>query len=312
MAVNPLNPQHRFDPFVLLDQLSGRTYIDPARTIPRPQQGDIGLGLVVRTNGDGSPRLEWSSVISDNVVVGLVRTPATEPHEHEWATLDTLVGSLRAGNYLIVASNPPAQLPVGVPAGTSVSVGDWLVAVDRDGDSIPDGWHVVPIVTGGTEVTVYGIPGADGGFTNGIATTPDQAGIVGSKGHMAFNDEARLVFVHDGTAWRGVFPTNTVRREQMLGISAGNQLVFVQDKFVHMIVDPADWLGVSSCGQPRCTPKTFLTGRGRRLRRRTVSRSPVRQRSVFLTAGIRSGRCSGNGSTGRSSPTGRVCPRCRV
>ena len=70
-----------------------------------------------------------------------------EPHQTAWADLayELRKGQLTPGGYLMVdhirdTGNP--ALP-GLPAATPMNIGDWLVALDSDGDGTSDRFHLV-------------------------------------------------------------------------------------------------------------------------------------------------------------------------
>jgi len=244
--VNPSRLEHRYDPPLLVDRAGGRHYVDPARTYPRPDVTEVGAVLTVVTNADGSPRLEWRPGVSQAMLVGIVADPATEPHEHTWADLTALLGTLPSGSYLIVkAPLDPANLPPGITAQTSLTLGDWIVAVDGDGDGTSDVWHHVamPTATGGL-VTV--ISGRDGTAVN-AGWTPDnfQPPPARTLGHVVFNETTHRTWVYDGTTWQTLLPPARPGQtgQMVVQVSAGGDITIGPDLFTHMIVDPAHWLG---------------------------------------------------------------------
>lgn len=74
----------------------------------------------------------------------------SDPGTIKWATLDaTLLAATKPGGYWVNTS-ARATVPAGVPsvAGSAVAPGDWLVAVDGDGDGVSDSIHLIHLPAG--------------------------------------------------------------------------------------------------------------------------------------------------------------------
>ena len=115
------------------------------KELPNPYVANRVLGV------DLSGKLQWVDAIQTAVMAGIVTVANDDAtlHQYSWPALVTNAGvwdTFSNGNYLVVEA-PPAdgKVPAGLgtASGSPVKAGDWLIAIDTDGDNKADDWHLI-------------------------------------------------------------------------------------------------------------------------------------------------------------------------